>query len=215
MGQTLTYSHKIFETPTEADAKAIILVAEGGMTTEERWRKETPYLAGLLGETLALQAGDLVVDFGCGLGRIAKALIERYGCFVLGVDIAEKMRGLAPAYVAQPQFSIVSPETFRRMVAGGLRCDAAIAVWVLQHCYDPGAELDLIGAGLRPGGKLAVANLSFRSVPTVEGVWGRDDIDVRAETLARFAQLEEGLFDEAAVGQSVFNTCYWATYQKA
>ena len=86
------YAPGIFETPDLVSAQAIILTPEPGTTTEERWRVETPYLAAQMAEHLDLNINSLVLDYGCGIGRLSKALIERTGCFVIGIDIAQRMR---------------------------------------------------------------------------------------------------------------------------
>jgi 2-polyprenyl-3-methyl-5-hydroxy-6-metoxy-1,4-benzoquinol methylase len=57
-------------------------------STEERWQVETPYVADLIGHALpTIRPGDLLLDYGCGVGRIAKELIARHRCRVVGVDI--------------------------------------------------------------------------------------------------------------------------------
>jgi SAM-dependent methyltransferase len=42
-----------------------------------------------LADTLPIQAGDHIVDIGCGIGGPARYLAERFGCRVSGVDITE------------------------------------------------------------------------------------------------------------------------------
>ncbi|MDB5477334.1 MAG: hypothetical protein JWP49_2845 [Phenylobacterium sp.] len=154
----------------------------------------------------------LVVDLGCGIGRLSKALIERSGCLVLGIDLSQDMRGFAPAYVGSPNFSVVSPEVFARMVDGGLRADAAISVWVLQHCLDPAADIDRLARGLAPGGRLLAVNNVNRAVPTVEKRWGDDGIDVRTALAARLDPCQEGGLDPAGVGQLLSIGAFWGLY---
>src|SRR6187455_2492067 len=95
----VTYSPAAFDVADEAAARRIILTPEFEQDTAERWERETPYLAGLVGGQVPLDADSLVIDYGCGIGRLSKALIERYGCHVLGVDISARMRAMAPDYV--------------------------------------------------------------------------------------------------------------------
>jgi hypothetical protein len=45
----LTYSRAAFDVPDEAAARRIILTPEFGQDTDERWERETPYLAQLIG----------------------------------------------------------------------------------------------------------------------------------------------------------------------
>jgi SAM-dependent methyltransferase len=49
--------------------------------------------------SFALDRNSLVLDYGCGIGRIAKELIKQTGCHVIGVDISPSMLGLAYPYV--------------------------------------------------------------------------------------------------------------------
>ena len=206
----VTYNPLVFEQPTTEGAKAIILTPEGGLTTEHRWEHETPYVAGLIGEKLALRPGQLVLDYGCGIGRIAKALIERFDVRVLGVDISQNMRGLAPTYVASPHFSIVSPEMLRTMAAGGLRADAAISIWVLQHCVRPAEDIDLIQSALRPEGKVFVLNNDHRAVPTLEVGWANDELDVREVLASRFAMTDSGRPAPGPLGAHLAAQTFWA-----
>jgi SAM-dependent methyltransferase len=89
------YRPEIFNPSSVDDARRIILTPEPGLSTDERWDRETPYLADRLVETMMPDESSLVLDFGCGIGRLAKAVIERSGCTVIGVDISARMRAYA------------------------------------------------------------------------------------------------------------------------
>jgi SAM-dependent methyltransferase len=93
------FNSKLYEVESVEHARALILTAEQGTTTDERWEKETDFLASEIGETLALKETDIVLDYGCGIGRVSKVLIEQYGCRVVGVDASKSMRLMAPDYV--------------------------------------------------------------------------------------------------------------------
>jgi SAM-dependent methyltransferase len=211
----LTYNPGVFRVPDLTAAKAIILTPEGGQSTDERWVKETPYLSDLLGGTLAVGPNDLFVDFGCGVGRMAKALIEQYGCRVLGVDFSQDMRALAPVYVDSGRFSVVSGDVFADMVDHGLRVDGAISVWVLQHCLEVAKEVALLHRAMRPGGRLGVVNTLGRVVPTLEKAWASDGVDVRALLAETFTTVVEDQLDEAVVGDRIAHGSFWGAYAKA
>src|SRR4051812_31547691 len=74
------YREDYFAATGMDDAKRIILTGAPGMTPDERWQRETPFLTGEIGRELALDAHASVLDYGCGIGRVSKALMERYGC---------------------------------------------------------------------------------------------------------------------------------------
>src|SRR5579859_676277 len=210
----VTYDPGIFAAPDLEAAKRIIVTGSPGQGTEDRWRRETPYLAELLGEWLAIQPGMLVVDYGCGVGRLSKALIERFGCVVLGVDSSAEMRALAPAYVDHANFSVVSRRTFQGLIGGGLRAQAAFSVWVLQHCLRPAEDIGLIAQALPPGAPIAIVNTLRRVVPAVEARWADDGLDLRALLAERFALVRTGQLDAEVVGAATAAGSFWSAYTR-
>ena len=66
----LTYNPEIFSVPDLLHAKKIILTAESS-STEERWKTETPMLAGLIAAHNKIGPDTVVLDYGCGIGRMA------------------------------------------------------------------------------------------------------------------------------------------------
>ena len=88
---------------TVAEAKRIILTPEG-QSSEQRWQRETPLLVALIERGCEINEHSWVLDYGCGIGRLAKTLIERHDCRVVGVDISPSMRALAANYVNSPRF---------------------------------------------------------------------------------------------------------------
>lgn len=160
-----TYRPEVFQVENLEHAKSIILTPENS-TTDERWEKETPYLADEAVSYLGLGPDMVVLDFGCGIGRMAKALIERSGCTVIGVDISQQMRELAPAYVEDDRFTICARPALDAMISNGLRVDAAIAVWILQHCPNVESEIEIIKSALKPSAPLFVCNNLQAVIPT-------------------------------------------------
>ena len=49
----------------------------------QRWETETPYLADPIAEQLPITADSRVLDYGCGIGRLAHELIRRHGCRIV------------------------------------------------------------------------------------------------------------------------------------
>jgi 2-polyprenyl-3-methyl-5-hydroxy-6-metoxy-1,4-benzoquinol methylase len=139
----------------EAAAKRIILTPEGGSRTIERWTIETPYLVRLIMDHVILDRNSLVLDYGCGIGRIAKELIRQTGCHVIGVDICPSMLSLTYPYVHSDNFSAISQTTFKGL---SWDFDLAICVWVLQHCLEPDKDIAYIYDALKDNGDLFVVN---------------------------------------------------------
>jgi SAM-dependent methyltransferase len=208
----LTYNPRVFDVPDEESAKRIILTPEPGVDTDERWRRETPYFGALLAAHLMPSPEHTVLDFGCGIGRLSKDLIERSGCRVVGVDISPSMRAMAVDYVQSDRFSALSPEEFSAQVCAGLRVDAAFAVWVIQHTLDPLSVIRLISDSLRPTARVLVVNSLVRCVPVVEKPWARDGHDVRALLQERLIEAGFGSPDPLHVGEHTARTCWWGVY---
>lgn len=172
-----TYSHNFFETTQLATAKELILTGNQSMGVEERWKVETPYLTDKILQRLAPLPSMRLLDFGCGIGRLAKVLIEKTGCTVVGVDASVSMRQFAREYVASDKFTVLTPEELDREGEKGSRCDVGIAIWVLQHCESPRSEIQRIKKSIMPGGKFYLVNELGRCAPTNLG-WTNDGVDV-------------------------------------
>jgi SAM-dependent methyltransferase len=183
----VTFRSEAYEVATIEQAMALIVTPELGTTTEERWEKETRYLADNINSFLAIRPESCVLDYGCGIGRIAKALIDKFGCRVIGIDTSRSMRQLAPEYVLSERFTIWSPETLDKMIAKGFRADCAICLWVIQHAFDPLDVIGRIDRALAPAGLLYALNSASRCVPTSEG-YSDDGFDVRSALSRVFSE---------------------------
>ena len=208
-----TYNPEIFSVGDEAQAKAIILTAENS-TTQARWEQETPFLCSLIRGQIALGADSVILDYGCGIGRVAKALIEGYGCRVIGVDISPSMRSLSVGYVNSDRFFACAPEMLGFLVDQGLRFDLAISIWVLQHCLSPAVDIQLLRDALKPRGRLFVVNNVHRAVPTKEGGWVSDGIDIKATLAKAFTSRSGEMLWSPDVPSNLSGITYWAAFEK-
>ena len=202
-----------FDVTDMNSAMGIILTPEPGTTTHERWEYETPYLVDEIGRALGLDSNSCVLDYGCGVGRIAKGLIDRYDCYVIGVDISMSMRQLAPGYVQSDHFSTCAPAIFDRMVSQGFRATHACACWVIQHCFAPDGDLSRIDAALVDNGRLFVLNNNSRCVPTDRG-WTSDGLSVEDMLTKRFEKLSKGDLPEVITTPEIANSSYMMTLRK-
>src|SRR5262245_44352639 len=130
---TATFRPEVFEARTIEEAKGLIVSPEPGTTTDERWQRETAFLVEDIVRNLQIGPDTCLLDYGCGTGRLSKALIENTGCRVVGVDSSKAMRLFAPEYVLSDRFIVWSPEILAKMVEKGFRVPRAICLWVLQH----------------------------------------------------------------------------------
>lgn len=189
----LDYSPLVFNQQNMDAAKHIILTPTPNVTVAERWTHETEFMLQYL-DQLKLTRDSWVLDYGCGIGRLSKVMIEHYGCRVVGVDISKSMRGLAHTYVQSDRFISCSAEVCDDLAPD---FDAAIAVWTLQHCKKPTEDIQFIWRNLSPDGKLLVLNEHFRYVPVVNGRsfdWVDDHQEVWGVLSHLFSQVWEQPF---------------------
>jgi len=193
---TLQYNPKIFDTKTIEEAKKIILTPTFGMEIEERWEKETLFLKEEIASFFKdLDTNSVVVDYGCGIGRISKEIIEKIGCKVIGVDISESMRTMAKEYVKSPNFEAISPTLFREKVLDGLRCDGILAIWALQFALEPLSDVAFLKTALKQNGLLYVVNNKISTVPTNNG-FTNNGVNILALLQFHFENKELGTFPQ-------------------
>lgn len=205
------YDPSCFRVDDLSAAKNIILTPEG-MPTDERWQRETPVVAkAVIGECL-LGRHQLVLDYGCGVGRIAKELIAQQDVFVIGVDISESMRRLSVEYVDNgDRFLSISPDALDSLLTAGLRVDAAYSVWVLQHCNKPDEDIARIQRALKPGGMLHVINNRMQAIPTDVG-WADGGVDIHALLKSEFEEMRTFLLPEEAAAEILRTNTFCATF---
>ncbi len=209
--ETEIYDPTCFEVETLDQAVKVILTPEDGMTSTQRWRNEAPVLMKLIVEHLE-PAKRLILDYGCGVGRLAKPLIGYHDCTVIGADISASMRALATSCVDSEKFASVAPEMLP-MFGDGFAA-SALAIWTLQHCLFPKQDIGQIATALRPNGKLFVVNNVTRAIPVQGHRWADDQIDIRALLEHWFIPIAEGQLDESIAPGSLRETTFWAVYQK-
>lgn len=203
-----THDPSVFDVTSMDAARQIILTPEDS-TTDARWETETPYLVSLLQSVDVLWSRSVVLDYGCGIGRMAKLLIDRFGCTVVGIEPSTAMATLAMRYVGSKRFSVARVYEAQQPFA-----DSAIAVWVLQHCPNVADDVARIVRALKPGGHLFVVNQHHRSIPTVESGWVDDGIDVFALLGSTLTFVTGGPLAPARTTERVAAVSAWAVYRR-
>jgi 2-polyprenyl-3-methyl-5-hydroxy-6-metoxy-1,4-benzoquinol methylase len=213
----LTYDVSPFEVSNIARAQAIILTPTAeGRNTEERWQIETEYLLDLIGHCCKLGPGSTVLDYGCGVGRLSKPIIERYGARVTGVDASAHMLALARDYVRSDRFcTLTLPGLDYLIREDSASFDAVISVWTLQHAKYPAEDIYRIQQAMIQDGRLFVVNEKLRCVPTRELGWIDDGIDIRRALKDAFGcVVENGLLMPDKVGEGLSQSAFWAVYNR-
>jgi 2-polyprenyl-3-methyl-5-hydroxy-6-metoxy-1,4-benzoquinol methylase len=138
------YNPKIFDIDSIEAAKNIILTKEDTLDTNSRWESETNFLIDSIASFFKLDENMTILDYGCGIGRVSKGLIEKYNCKVIGVDISESMRSQAIDYVNNKNFKAIDPSELKSLINSGFKVDAAISIWVIQHSPKPFEDILLL-----------------------------------------------------------------------
>lgn len=113
-------------------------------------------------QVLAPQAGERVLDLGCGTGQLS-AQIAAAGAEVVGIDLSAAMVEAARAQF--PNLSFVGGDA--RDFSFSEPFDAVFSNAVLHWVEPPEAALRCIAAGLRPGGRFVAELGGARNVATI------------------------------------------------
>lgn len=192
MNEQSVYFPQVFSPDDLEHAKDIILSSDAN---GKKWLHETEFTVESIVRAFEeagapIREDHVLLDYGCGVGRLAKAVIERTGCTVIGVDISAGMLRLASEYVNSPRFLGCSQSAWMGLVRAGLRCDGAWSVWTLQHCLRPDQDIQRIRDGLKGRSPFYVVNMAARYVPILQNgrvpVFAEDGLDVRGDLLKQF-----------------------------
>jgi demethylmenaquinone methyltransferase / 2-methoxy-6-polyprenyl-1,4-benzoquinol methylase len=115
-------------------------------------------------DAVAVSSDARVLDVATGTGLVARALMRRYGCSVVGLDQSEEMLGRARALVG-PSVELVVGEA-ESLPFEDASFDALTFTYLLRYVDDPAATMRELARVVRPGGRIAM--LEFY-VPA--GVW--------------------------------------------
>lgn len=212
---SLVYDPSVFFCDSVEQAKRIILTVPAHVPFDAYWERSTAAAGDIMIDALGVTAASHILDFGCGIGRLAKHLITRTGCRVTGVDISDTMRRFAAEYVASPNFRAIAPQAFHQDPALAGSCTGAYAALALQHCYDPAGEIRGILRVCAPGSPVLLINSRHRFVPTDQG-WRNDgkDVDALAREALAFERLVPAddpnlLFEPSAPPTPAEQDHYW------
>jgi arsenite methyltransferase len=153
-------------------------------------RRELVYTA------LGPQAGERILDVGCGPGFYVADLLERVGSsgFVVGIDSSPQMLALAADRCAGSEnVTFLEGDATALPDAGG-EFDAALSVQVLEYVNDVDGALTEIGRSLRPGGRLVIWDVDWTTVS-----WHTAD----PERMRRALQVWDGHLADSALPRTL------------
>ncbi len=124
----------------------------------DRWWDAT--FTAFLQEALLPQAGERVLDVGCGAGtaELILSALQPGGVHFVGVDLVQaRLRDARRAMREQGVAAELATADAARLPFAPESFDAAFAVAVLQHVPTPRVVIDNLRRVLRPGGRLVLA----------------------------------------------------------
>ncbi len=190
--------HNLFKPHNLEEGKHAVVGDCNGIPMAERYAQETPLFANKIFElvpgTTIVPAN--ILDYGCGVGRIAKEIIRQEEIKssgrvkIVGVDPSAEMRELAFNNVSHPFFRPMAPQ---ELIEPAI-FDVAYLVYVLQHV--PAIEireiLQRIHYSLKDGGYLFYCSSDYRMAIRYDGKGFFDDrflgVDLQEE-LSRYFDL--------------------------
>jgi 2-polyprenyl-3-methyl-5-hydroxy-6-metoxy-1,4-benzoquinol methylase len=190
----MNYIKQVFDATDLEVAKNICLSKD--IRYPNKFEEETQFLINFIKEKKIINSKTRVADFGCGVGRISKEIIETFNCNIVGFDISTHMLLLADQYVENPDRFKAQKYT-KEFVWKKNKFDLFLASFVLQHSEHPERDIDFIYNNLNDEGILILVNEPERLLPidVKDGyaVWYDDKINITELVSNKFRNL--GYFD--------------------
>jgi ADP-heptose:LPS heptosyltransferase/ubiquinone/menaquinone biosynthesis C-methylase UbiE len=180
-----------------------------GIPARERWEKETPVFAKQILSHLQTNPGTVILDYGCGVGRLSKEILfQDQNVTVIGLDASEHQLKIATEYVNDSRFIPILPHQLKQKV------DLVYCVYCLQHV--PAVELrDVlyrIYTFLKPGGIFIYCSSDYRMAIRYDGGGFFDDrflgVNIREE-ISRLFTAQGDLFDRSTTLEPVVEKMVW------
>jgi ubiquinone/menaquinone biosynthesis C-methylase UbiE len=120
----------------------------------------------LVRQALGAQPGDRVIDVGCGPGFYVSELLDEVGAdgAVLGVDAAEAMLGVAAKRCEGRGNAAFEQGDATSLPAADSSFDRALSVQVMEYVPDVAAALAEVHRVLRPGGRVVIWDVDWRTL---------------------------------------------------
>jgi demethylmenaquinone methyltransferase/2-methoxy-6-polyprenyl-1,4-benzoquinol methylase len=135
---------------------------------DPRWRRA------MVG-AIDASTSDRVLDVATGTGLVARALVGRYGCSVVGLDqSAEMLAGAREALARRPglapRIELLEGQA-ERLPFGDAEFDHLTFTYLLRYVDDPGATLAELARVVKPGGRIAALEFGLPDPPLWRPLW--------------------------------------------
>lgn len=184
----MPYIKETFDVRTIAQAKNVVLSDDAN--NPNKFEIETSFLVQKIKDFGVITSESKVLDFGCGMGRVSKGLVEEFKCNVIGVDISESMLKFAMLYVSNP--SKFKPTL---TLNENESIDCALSIFCLQHTENPKKEVEVIYNSVKANGFFILLNEKQRFVPEAVDangyvIWNDDCVDIENLVSSKFSEVK-------------------------
>ena len=135
---------------------------------DPRWR-------GAMVTAVAARPTERVLDVATGTGLVARELVRRHGCSVVGLDqSAEMLAGARHRLAREPRLAeridLVQGQAEHLGFAAG-EFDHLTFTYLLRYVDDPAATLAELARVVRPGGRIASLEFGLPDPPLWRALW--------------------------------------------
>jgi demethylmenaquinone methyltransferase/2-methoxy-6-polyprenyl-1,4-benzoquinol methylase len=135
---------------------------------DPRWRRAMVAAVGA-------KSSDRVLDVATGTGMVARELVRRYGCEVVGLDqsvdmLAEAKRRLAADPAASARVELVTGEA-ENLPFADAEFDALTFTYLWRYLDDPARTMGELARVVRPGGVVASLEFGLPDPPVWRPLW--------------------------------------------
>ena len=158
----------LWSAPTFCDHHSVAIVREWDGGSYDRISAPMEQLGREVLDRLPLHGDEVVLDAGCGSGRVTAALLERlpHGR-VLGVDGSEAMLDAARARLGtDPRVEFLRSD-LAELDIGDRRCDAILSTATFHWVPNHSSMLERLRAALRDGGRMAAQCGGHGNIDTI------------------------------------------------
>jgi demethylmenaquinone methyltransferase/2-methoxy-6-polyprenyl-1,4-benzoquinol methylase len=135
---------------------------------DPRWRRA-------MVDAVGAAPTDRVLDVATGTGLVARELVRRYGCTVVGLDQSPDMLGGARRALARrpelaARIELVEGEA-ERLPFADAEFDHLTFTYLMRDVDDPGATLAELARVVKPGGRVASLEFGLPDPPVWRPLW--------------------------------------------